>query len=212
MRDGQIDDQGDAEDLLGDFGVVLGGAVKSAFSDWGTILRTNPAETGGLSTSARARIIHDRTVHYLAVAEASGDYAGLRLKKIKGLYVVILKDKLMLKLKKLDMNLRSRNIRTGQTTAFDQQKALLPRDFGVLTNATSGYVMDDLGSEIARVVVVCWDGREKRWEVDLLESAGEGEGGIVVTIPAGPVPPEPSRTRIVAEQNQLAASDESPAE
>lgn len=101
----------------------------------------------------------------------------------------------MLKLKKLDVSLRSRNIRTGQTTAFNSQTALLPENFGVVTNATSGYVLDPLGSEIVRVVVVCWDGPVKRWEVDLLDDAGED--GVIVTIPAGPAPVPPDRTRVI---------------
>ena len=208
MRDGQIGSHQEAEEFLRDFRGILSGAIVGALSDWDTVLRANPNETGGLSTSARARVIHDRTVHRLGVEEASGSYPGLRLAKIRGLYVVILNDTLMLKLKKLDLNLRSRNIRTGQTAAFDQQSALFPREVGVLTNATSGYVLDALGSELARVVVVCWDGRERRWEVDLLESAGEG--GVVVTIPASPAPVRPIRTRIVPERP--AASEQSDAE
>jgi hypothetical protein len=135
-------------------------------------------------------------VHRLAVVETSGDCPGLRLKKINGLFVVILEDKLMLKLKKLNVGLRSRNIRTGQTTAFDCQTSLLGKDFGVVTNATSGYVLDEIGSQIDRVVVVCWDGQTKQWEVDLLENAGED--GTVVTIPAAPAP-RPSRTRVIVD-------------
>jgi hypothetical protein len=208
MRDGQIGTPDAAAKFLRPFAAVLDAAVKGAFADWGELLRLNPDKTAGLSTTCRARYIHDRTVHRLAVVEASGDCPGLRLKKIKGLYVVILRDTLMLKLKKLDVSLRSRNIRTGQTTAFDMQGSLLGEGFGAVTNATSGYVLDELGSEIVRVVVVCWDGRAKPWEVDLREDAGED--GTVITIPAAPAPVAPSRTRVVIETP--AEADESSAE
>lgn len=209
MRDDQMGNQQDADSFFGGFREVLSAAVIGGHSDWEHLLRNNPQETGGLSNSARARVIHDRTVHRLAVAEASGAYPGLRVVKIRGLSVVILGDAVMLKLKKLDVTLRSRNIRTGQTTAFDRQMPLLGQAYGSVTNATSGYVLDELGSEIVRIVAVCWEGPDKRWEVNLMEATGEGDG-TVVTIPVGPAPPTPSRTRVVAEKP--AASVESPAE
>jgi hypothetical protein len=206
MRDGQIGDGEAAADFLEPFGPVLAAAVRGSYSDWHMILAANPAETAGLSSTARARFIHDRTVQRLAVVEAAGTCTGLRLIKIRGLYVVVLQDKLMLKLKKLDVSLRSRNIPTMQTQAFATQTSLLGNGFGTVTNAVSGYVLDPLGSDIDRIVVVCWDDDQKQWEVELLDS---GEGGTVVTIPAAPAPPG-TRTRIVADAP--AASDESAAQ
>jgi hypothetical protein len=208
MRTGQIANSGEAVEFLHAFAPVLNASVRAAHTDWGLLLQESPERTAGLSTTLRARYIHDRTVHHLGRAETAGECQGLRLRKIRGLYVVILSDRLMLKLKKLDVTLRSQNIRTGQTTAFDEQTALLGEDFGVVTNATSGYVLDQLGSEIVRVVVVCWDGPVKQWEVDLMDDAGAD--GVVVTIPAEPAPSAPSRTRVVAEAP--GASEQSSAE
>ncbi len=204
MRDGQIKTQATAADFLKPYGPVLADAVRGAYADWGTVLTNNPGETAGLSSTARARFIHDRTVQRLGIVEAAGTCDGLRLVKIHGLYVVMLRDTLMLKLKKLDVSLRSRNIPTRQTTAFAMQGSLLGDGFGTVTNAVSGYVMDPLGSDIDRIVVVCWEADHKHWEIDLLD-AGE-DGGTVVTIPASPTPPTP-RTRVIADTP--AVSDES---
>jgi hypothetical protein len=199
MRTQPVFQQTDAEDILGPYRSVLFDAISGSWSDYATVLRERPSETAGMSSFTRTRFIHDRTVHRLAVVEAAGEHPGLRLKKIRQLWVVILDDVLMLKLKKLNAKLRSRNIATGQTKAFDKQDQLLPANAGVLTNATSGYVTDALGSEIVRAVVVCWEGPEKRWEVDLSSSAAEG--GVIVTVPAGPVPTDQrSRTRVIVEQ------------
>jgi hypothetical protein len=203
MRDGQIKTQADAAEFLKPYGPVLADAVRGSYADWGKLLANNPGETAGLSSTARARYIHDRTVHRLGVVEAAGTCEGLRLAKINRLFVVILGDTLMLKLKKLDVSLRPRNIPTKQTTAFNMQASLLGDDFGTVTNAVSGYVLDPLGSDIDRIVVVCWEGDKKHWEIELLDT---GEGGTVITIPAEPAPPSP-RTRIVADTP--AVSDES---
>lgn len=206
MRDGQINTPGAAADFLEPYGAVLAEAVQGAYADWGAVLANNPGETAGFSSTARARCIHDRTVHRLGIVEAAGTCEGLRLTKIRGLYVVILGDQLMLKLKKLDVSLRSRNIPTKQTTAFDMQGSLLGEGFGTVTNAVSGYVLDPLGSDIDRIVVVCWEADQKHWEIDLMNP---GEGGTVVTIPASPTPPAP-RTRVIADTP--AVSDESSAQ
>ena len=209
MRNGQIFDPSEADEFLRPYKAVLGGAIVGAFADYTGILRDDPNRTAGLSKFTRTRFVHDRTVHRLAIAEASGDYAGLRLVKIRGLWVVILRDTLMLKLKKLDANLRSRNILTGQTSAFNLQMPLLVESTTV-TNATSGYVMDPLGSEIVRTVVVCWDDADQKWVSDLLDNPGEG--GVVVTIPAGPAPTDlPSRTRIVGDDEEAAEQDDATA-
>ncbi len=58
---------------------------------------------------------------------------GLRLARINGLNVAILRDSITLKLKKLSTELRSRNIPTAQIEAFDRQQPLIGSSVGVIT-------------------------------------------------------------------------------
>lgn len=212
MRTQQIGDPEQAEVLVGPFRVVLRGAITGAFDDWAALLGKAPTETGGLTAFTRTRFIHDRIIQRLAIAETTGEFPGLRIAKVKGLHVAILHDRLMLKLKKLNATLRSRNIQTQQTMDFDKQEPLLPSDMGLLTNATGGYVVDRGSSEIAKIVVVCWEGLQRRWVVDLAQEEA-GTGGVVITVPAGPVPQSGQpRTRVVdesrADETEAKADDE----
>jgi hypothetical protein len=116
--------------------------------------------------------------------------------------VAILHDELMLKLKKLDSSLRSRNIPTGQTRAFELQESLLPMTAGEVTNAISGYVVDGLGGGIAGLFVVCWDGGHQLWRISLDEE-DRGVGGPIVTIPAYPTPSRPERRRTIVRSSEL---------
>lgn len=194
----QIPTQEAAELAIGPHKAVLRAAIADSFQDWTELLQRNPEQTGGLSNYVRTRFVHDRTVHRLTVAETTGEHVGLRVRKIKGLWVVVLSDALILKLKKLTIGLRSRNIPTGQTISFDNQRAVLFAPTAA-TNATSGYVVDAAAASPTRFVVVCWDGPHKIWEVDLGSDAG-GATGVVAEIPAVPTAPKRLRTKVVEEQ------------
>jgi len=190
-----------AAEFLRPFKPTLSGAIRGAFEDYAKLLTNSPKETAGLSAQHHRRYIHDRTVFHLNRAELEAAVAGLRLEKVRGgLYVVILRDQMVLKLKKLDVTLRSKNIQTGQTKAFNVQESLLSPDVGRVTNATSGYVPDVLAGGIGRLLVVCWDGGNRLWNI-ALDDAEEESGGPVVTLPAEPTTPAAGgarpRTKIV---------------
>ncbi len=172
---------------------VLVGCFDGAFDDWAKILGSRPTETAGLSTRTRTCFIHDRVVYRLQVAENAGETPGLRVRKVRGLNVAILNDRLMLKFKKLDNRLRSRNIPTGQTIAFDHQTPLIASSVGRVTNATSGYVADDTTGSGAAIVVVCWNGEDQFWDIPLRGGSAEG----ALEIPAEPTTPKRARTRVV---------------
>lgn len=185
--------QDDAEQLLEPFKPVLFGAFTGAFSDWSSLLQRAPEETAGLTKFVRTRYLHDRVVNRLQREELRGSVPGLRVRQINGLQVAVLHDSLMLKFKKLDRNLRSRNIQTGQTVAFNNQVPLVTDGGGLLTNATGGYVLDRGAAELSKLVVVCWDGPSRLWRVDL--DAGKADG-VMVELPAQPYTPPTRRTRV----------------
>jgi len=188
-----VPDQSAAERVIRPHAEVLRDAVVGAFGDWSSTLQASPKATAGLSVYARTRFIHDRTVARLVAAQASGNHPGLRVTKVEGLWVVVLSDAILLKLKKLSVTLKSRNIQTGQTRKFDRQRPVLLEAAGA-TNATSGYVLDSAAAAPVKLVVVCWEGKQKVWEVDL--DAPESGSGQIVEIPAAPAPPQ-RRTKVV---------------
>jgi len=189
--------QDEAERAVEPFRNTLASSILGAVEDWEAVLGESPTRTGGLSNFTFTRFVHDRTVHRLQTAQAAGECPGLRMKKVRGLWAAVIDDQMMLKLKKLDSRLRSRNIQTGQTLAFDNQIPLEGFSPRPLTNATSGYVLGKSTRQIERAVVVCWDGDDQHWAIDLLGNAGSADE--VVTLPAAPAPePTRRRTKIVA--------------
>lgn len=199
MRTHSVLSQAQAEAVIEPYKAVLDGAISGAFEDWAAVLQAAPEQTAGLSVFTQTRFVHDRMVHRLATAEASGLAPGLRLQSKRGLHVAILRDQIQLKLKKLSTTLKSRNIQTKQTIAFDQQGRLAGSDELSLTNATGGYVLDGASASIGQIVVVCWTGDERQWVVDLRD---QGQGDVVVSLPAATQAPAPTRrrTRIVGEE------------
>lgn len=196
-----ISTQEQAEAFLKPFKPTLSGAIRGAFEDWSSLLGKAPVETAGLSTQHHRRYIHDRTVFHLNKAELEGAVPGLRLTKARGgLFIVVLRDQMVLKLKKLGITLRSKNIQTGQTRAFDHQVSLLSPDAGRVTNATSGYVPDALSGGPGSLHVVCWDGVIMLWEIPLDEAGESGGSGPLITLPAEPTAPAASgrrRTKVI---------------
>lgn len=189
--------QDEAERLLEPLKSMLSEHIRAVFDDWSAVLAASPKQTAGLTHKTQRPFLHERIVRRLAEAEASGNYPMLKVKKLSGnLAVVVIADRLTLKLKKLDKGFRSRNIATGQTQAFDNQEQLVPSSFGAMTNATTGYVPDATGAEPIHVVVVCWEGDHRHWLINL----DENRGGQVVQLEVGPPPDsgDGTRTRIIS--------------
>jgi hypothetical protein len=178
-----------ADQLLDPYRPLLLGSLRGAHEDWSDLLalRGSTRLTEGLSARTRSGYIHDRSVNRLHHAAADGRYPGFRMVKIRGLWVAILRDQMVLKIKKLDKTMRSRNIATLQTRMFDVQAPLISAASSA-TNATTGYVADRATGIAVDFVVVCWDGRTRHWHLPL-DKEQTSEGGItrpVVPIGAGP--------------------------
>ena len=196
-------DKSRASELLTPYKGVISTSIRSAILDWQKVLAEVPDWTGGLGGRTRSSFIHDRTVYRLRAEEPN--HPGLRLKKIRGLQVLIVHDELVLKLKKLDAKLRSNNVPTIQTSLFNAQ-GVLEGTTSTSTKATAGYTLDALNALPTRLVVVCWEGSDRLWTVDL----DEGEEGIVYEIDAEPKDASSSaqtRTRVKDEHKPGEATD-----
>lgn len=202
----------DSRALIKPYRDVLAQSLRGAVDDWGALLALpkSAALTGGISPRTRAGYIHDRVVNRLQQIEIQGSVPGLRMVKIRGLWVVVVRDQLILKLKKLDKSLRSRNIPTLQTKSFDEQSSVLSLAASA-TNATGGYVLDPLTTMPLYIVAVCWNGRQRLWEIPLEDvEDGQVDGSVTVPLDVGPASPseKPTRTRIADEARTSKKSDE----
>ncbi len=161
-----------ADELLDPFRPLLLGSLRGAHADWSDLLALPGSTkiTEGVSTRTRSAFIHDRAVNRLQHGEAGGKFPGFRMTKVRGLWVAIIRDQMVLKIKKLDRGLRSRNIATLQTLMFDDQTPLLG-EAPAATNATSGYVADRATGVPVDFVVVCWNGARDTGIFRLTKSA-----------------------------------------
>ena len=90
----------EAEDLLKPYKAILAEVIRSALLDWNKLLAEAPQLTGGLRGRTRASYIHERIVYRLQAVISQ--HPGLRLLRVRGgLAVVVVRDQLALKLKKL---------------------------------------------------------------------------------------------------------------
>lgn len=190
-----------AERLIEPHKGLLAGSIRGAVTDWTSLLSLDGAATlmGGLTPRTRASYVHERVVYRLLQAEASGECDGLRMKRGRGgLWVAIINDQIVLKLKKLDRELKSRNIPTMQTAHFDHQGMMPGLNVPAATNATGGYVLDPLTTMPLRLVVVCWDGLMHQWTINLEAETGEAGGDSMFTLPITGAPAGGrTRTRVI---------------
>ena len=156
--------------------------IEDSLGDWHKLLSESPTLTGGLTGRTRANFVHDRMV--IRLSAVLSEHPGLRVKRKGQLILVIVEDQMVLKLKKLDKRLRSRNVRTTQADNFFKQEMLDESVFEG-TNATAGYVLDKLSAMPTNMVVVCWHNEAKLWEIDMNDDES-GKGGVLVVFDGGP--------------------------
>lgn len=117
-------------------------------------------------TTTRAGIVHDIMV-YNATKYFVG-VTGSRVLDLSGLKLFTLEEEdkqIALRLKKFDEQLRSRNQQTSQVKAFRSQRQI---DFiGVAYHLEAGYVLDRDQTRIEQISVVCPNGLENFWDVQL---------------------------------------------
>lgn len=155
------------------------------WDDWLTIRATRAGAS--LSKSARARIIYDG-----AVRHATTVFPPVMCGKKHGLLVLDF-EQLLTRFKLLHADLTPRGVPTGQAELFERQGqveelTLWPRQPMLIV----GYILDPLGTEIVRQVVILRRAGEVIWEHDL-RASGEAPGDAKVTILSGPPkPPAPA--------------------
>ena len=128
---------------------------------WRQQFTTNAAFVTPFSKKSRASVINDHI--WDAVKRQFINVEGARWSEDSGLRLLYIRDRIMIRFKKLDKRLRSRNVRTRQQHELQQQfpiDGLLP-----IPNLVMGYVVDTLETEIATLAVTYSINNSVKWHM-----------------------------------------------
>lgn len=154
----------EAHEILAPHLPTIEEAIRQAWHDYG---RCYANDAHRHSTRSRASLIHDHIISRLE--EAIDGVSALRLTKIKGLHVLVVADRLLLRFKKLDRALRPSRPWTAQGE-FHQQLPLL-EDMPELVKLQAGYQLDRTNTSLQAILLTCPDGKAVRWHLELEQVA-----------------------------------------
>jgi hypothetical protein len=175
--------------ILGPFLQRLAQCIAQAWRDLEQIPAMIRAD---MSPRSRAAMVNDRIVVH-ARREFERDPSVAFTRGRGGLFLLAIRGSFLLRFKKLDAKLRSRNIPTTQASLFEQQHSLeLPGMPPAMTHLNAGYILNRMQTEIAATYVTCPVGKRIEWSVDL---ASVSFGDVVTMPPRTKV--RKSRTTIV---------------
>lgn len=119
----------------------------------------------------RANIVHDHMVHH-ARRLFEGD-AAVSMHEIKGLFLVEINGRLLVRFKKLDEDKRHHNYPTPQNLDFWGQLDLpgIPH----LTRLVAGYELNNLQTDINAIYVTCPNGSCNAWHFELENEMAQAE-------------------------------------
>lgn len=175
--------QKEVVDRLGKALPALASCISQAWEIYGRY----PAELRVDHTSrSRASLIHD---HATSLARQHFDVrAGSHCQEIRKLFLVYFDSGIIVRIKKLDENFRTSNIRTQQCLNFMDQLAL--PTLGDTVNLHVGYRLNALQTDLEGIYLACPSGANgNAWVMSLGAAAGEDEIPTVPRLPQSPTPP-----------------------
>ena len=177
----------EAESLLKPLVTELLTSHQEALSFWHSCLQVIPRL--GLDDSknqARARVISN----FIAsdVKSKFTGREGVSLTEDSGFVVLVIKEKIAVRFKKLDGNLRPSNIRTKQQYNFSTQ-ALLPGFPPEATNLTFGHKLNSTGTDFEGFWLQCPRGDRNVWSIPLDKPADQPLFSVIQTQHQDPTPP-----------------------
>jgi hypothetical protein len=151
------------EETLSAHASVLNQCFHAAWVRWRDWLGRVDGSPGDLSAFARARVLHD-----FIRAEVTKQLIGLpgiRVKDTRGLLVVHIQDKVVIRFKKF----RGKTLKTSgnsnhQTAAFNAHQLELSDDsIRPITHLVAGYLLDELEADIEKVAITCMVDGQHFW-------------------------------------------------
>lgn len=178
---------------------LLIASVMSGVSDYLSLLNHFPQP---IDVRTIANLIYDFIkAHAKNNLTGVDDVALLSLKG--GLFIVVIKDKLALRFKKLNNNKMPSNIPTDQTVDWmNQNIELLPSHTALIV----GYEMDPLRTRVQEITVTCPNGDTNLWSFNL-----EGFGGaeiLELPLTSPSIPEIPMKVKHKTEKKEKRSSNE----
>lgn len=154
----------EAEQLLGPSLPLIRDCFDQMVAEVADVLARDPEFAATLTTRSKASIVNDHVVR--AIETRFAGKPGIRITRDRGFLVLIVNDRIVVRFKKLDRKLRSRNILTNQQRALLRQENLpgLPPDCTVVV---AGYRLGASGLQILDSHVVCPVGSRNKWDIPL---------------------------------------------
>lgn len=155
---------------------MLSGCVRRAFAIYQT--EYPPMVRAAHDNTAAAKNVHR---HVLAeVMMASDGLHGLAVVDARGLNILNIHDRAVIRFKKMDEEGHSASYPTAQARDFDRQLPL-PEIPPAATRLTFGYEPDLAFSAIVRVLLACPLGPRAHWCVQVNEESGEAASWVDIT-------------------------------
>lgn len=120
-----------------------------------------------LSSSSRAICVHDFTVK-----KASQYLPEAVVHNLRKLKIFVIDGKYVLRFKKFDTNLKSRNQPSKQVSNFKRQRKL--DGINGVCNIEAGYVLNDTETEVESFNLLCPNGNRNYWDIDLTDFKAKG--------------------------------------
>jgi len=181
FKDGVLTDK-DAYEILSPHFQDIIRCIQTALGAAERLRQHEPDCCQPLTSRSWANIVHDH-MEYEAKKVFGSTQPGIAIYTEKGFLIVDFYERIFLRLKKLQNNLKPCNVETAQQRAFDCQALFR----GPVTLVTAGYCLNDLGMH-KNSHIVCWSGDELLWALRLPDITTQEEYS-EIAVP--PVPVEP---------------------
>lgn len=195
----------DAEDSLQPHLPQLRDCIQFGFDAWVALGQKAPELRAVLCPRTRASFIYDHIIS--RVRAVFSTVKRVRIVDRRGFPELVIKNRYVIRFKKLDSKGRSRNILTKQQKLWFEQQLSLPEMPPAAEKLVAGYVLDMLGTEIEQVLVTCpKDATQIEWMINLSDADGVSN---IVPMPVSTRAPKSPRVRSTKPKTHQKDDDES---
>ena len=188
----------DAQSILEPHKATLIAAWNAAWEKWEKIGQQAPDARVDIRSRAQANVLYDLVCSELK--RRFTDVPGVSWSEKGGFLTLNFEDKLLLRFKKFDDNLKSHNVMTQQQVLFRLQLEL-PGFPSAPTRATLGYQLDKFAAGLRNFLVACHVGDSLEWIIPIIAPADAGWDAIPLpSAPEGPTPQPTLRRKGAAQE------------
>ncbi|WP_433268981.1 hypothetical protein ACQPZF_05680 [Actinosynnema sp. CS-041913] len=180
------------EETLSNHVSVLNECFQSAWERWRDWLPQVKGSPADLTAHARARVLHDFI--RAEVKRRLLGKPGVQIKESRGLLVVRIRDRVVIRFKKFSGKaLKTSGNWNQQTAAFDAHHLELSEDeLQPITHLVAGYLLNELEAGIEKVAITCLVEGQHFWPpIEIFTEAAEHTATVHVTDVADPTVSKP---------------------